>query len=42
MASGNYGIRLNIFNKEFQQIGSLVLDSSEFLGNPYAFTTVVK
>ena len=38
MVSGNYGVRLSIYNKKSAQIGTLILDSSEFFGNPYAFT----
>ena len=42
IANGNYGVRLFIYNKNQELIGSLRLDSSEFFGNPYAFSATVK
>ena len=42
MTGGKYGLRLSVFNKKSQLINSLVLDSSEFFGNPYAFKIPVK
>lgn len=42
MAEGTYGLKLSIFDKESQVIGTLKLDSSEFFGNPYAFSVPVQ
>ena len=42
MTGGKYGVHLSIFNKNSQPINSLVLDSTEFFGNPYAFKIPVK
>ena len=41
MVSGEYGLNLYLYDGDAQIINTLSLDSSEFFGNPYAFTIPV-